>query len=279
MRAAPIPPGLLQAAMRLRTPLSLAAAAILLVSSITGPRWLNWMAIALFAAVLVLLFLPGAIPADSRRDPVRVLAPVRGRWVAINSPASRTPSHGTHAYGQTYAIDLIHHPDEGRPWSGVVSWPLARRPQAFPGFGQPVFAPADGVVVRVSDWQRDHWSRNSWPAVAYMLVEGSLREATGPGRVLGNHIVLDLGDGVYALLAHLCRRSAVVATGDRVRAGQQLAACGNSGNSSEPHVHFQLMDRSRALLGSGLPFEFSAGVPKTGQAFTPEAPEAVRAPD
>src|SRR5689334_22768157 len=106
-----------------------------------------------------------------------------------------------------------------------------------------------------------------------LLVEGALREATGPGRILGNHIVLDLGGGVYAVLAHLRRRSALVAPGDRVRAGQVIAACGNSGNSSEPHLHFQLMDRPGVLLGAGLPFAFTGtgltgtGVPRNGEAL------------
>jgi murein DD-endopeptidase MepM/ murein hydrolase activator NlpD len=253
------------AALRLRTVFALAAAAVLVVGSFTGPRWLTWAALAGVAVALILLFVPAA-PPGTRRAPVAVQPPVRGRWTALNSPASRTPSHGTHAYGQTYAIDLVHEPDPARPRVALTRWPLARRPQAFPGFGQPVLAPADGVVVRVSDWQRDHWSRTSWPAVIYlMLVEGLVREATGPGRVVGNHLVLDLGDGVYALLAHLRRRSALVGQGDRIRAGQRLAACGNSGNSSEPHLHFQLMDRPGVLLGAGLPFTFPGGVPCTGQ--------------
>jgi len=253
------------AVLRLRTVLTLATAAVLVVASFTGPRWLTWAATACFAAALVLLFVP-ATPPETRREPIEVEPPVRGRWVAVNSPASRTPSHGTHAYGQTHAIDLVHDPDPARPRVALVRWPLARPPRTFPGYGQPVLAPADAVVVRASDWQRDHWSRNSWPAVLYMmLIEGSLRELTGPGRVVGNHIVLDLGDGVYAVLAHLRRRSALVTKGDRVRAGQPLAACGNSGNSSEPHVHFQLMDRPGVLLAAGLPFEFDGGVPAAGQ--------------
>ncbi len=76
-----------------------------------------------------------------------------------------------------------------------------------------------------------------------------LVELLGPGRILGNHVVLDLGDEVYAALAHLRRGSVRVRPGDRVAAGQQLAACGNSGNSTEPHLHFQLMDHPSLHLG------------------------------
>jgi hypothetical protein len=59
-----------------------------------------------------------------------------------------------------------------------------------------VLAPADGVVVRAHGRERDHRSRSSWPSLLYLFAEGSLRELTGPSRVLGNHVVLDLGDGV-----------------------------------------------------------------------------------
>jgi murein DD-endopeptidase MepM/ murein hydrolase activator NlpD len=44
--------------------------------------------------------------------------------------------------------------------------------------------------------------------------------------------------------------------GQRVTAGEQLAECGNSGNSSEPHLHFQLMDHPRVSFSAGLPFRF-----------------------
>ncbi|HEX6338772.1 MAG TPA: M23 family metallopeptidase [Jiangellaceae bacterium] len=219
---------------------------------------------------------------DLAREPVTVRPPVRGRWLAINSPASRVPSHGTRELGQTYAIDLVHQPDPRVRWRGVHRWPPARRPRTFPAFGQPIFAPADGVVVAASGWQRDHLSRNSVPGLVYlvpeMLVRGALSLLNG-FFVIGNHVVLDLGDGVYAVLAHLKRRSLLVRVGDRVQAGQQLAECGNSGNTSEPHLHFHLMDHRRAAVAAGVPFDFDryeiggqvrSGVPANNEAFTVE---------
>ena len=56
--------------------------------------------------------------------PVSVAAPVRGSWLALNSPTSRVPSHGVQAWAQTYAVDLVYDPADGsRPCFG--SWPLA----------------------------------------------------------------------------------------------------------------------------------------------------------
>ena len=77
-------------------------------------------------------------------------------------PATKVPSHGIRAYGQTYAIDILHPRPPDAP--AKIGWGLGmRRPERFPTFGAPVLAVADGVVVRVSDWQRDHRSRDSWP--------------------------------------------------------------------------------------------------------------------
>jgi hypothetical protein len=214
----------------------------------------------LILAALVLSFVPYG---QVKRAPIEVLSPVHGRWVAINSPADKVPSHGVHSCGQAYAIDLVYWPDESTPWQGVQKRPLARRADSFFGFGQPIYAPASGTVVKARDFWRDHWSRNSWPALLYMFVEGTLRELLGPGGLLGNHVVLDLGDGVYAAFAHLKRGSVQVTKGQRVAAGQQLAECGNSGNSSEPHLHFQLMEHPHASIAAGLPFTFKEyGVPR-----------------
>ena len=144
-----------------------------------------------------------------------------------------------------------------------------------------MLAPAGGVVVRAHDRERDHWSRTSPPAMLYLLLEGAPRELLRPGRILGNHVVLDLGDGVYALFAHLRRGSLRVRRGERVEPGQQLAECGNSGNSSEPHLHFQLMDHPSVLLAAGLPMRFDrldgerAGVPHAGRPFSAPPPEPV----
>lgn len=188
------------------------------------------------------------------RPAVTVAAPVRGRWRAVNSPGDGVPSHGIVAYGQSHAVDLVQEPADGsRP--GFGWWPVMRRPTDFPGFGQPVYAPMDGVVVRAADRQRDHLSRSSWPALVYLLAEG-VRELLGPRLILGNHVIVDRGDGVYAVLAHLRRGSLCVTRGQSVRAGEVLAECGNSGNTTEPHLHFQLMDHRNPLFAAGLPVSF-----------------------
>ncbi|GGF00218.1 hypothetical protein GCM10011313_23960 [Mycetocola zhadangensis] len=185
-----------------------------------------------------------------------VTSPVVGRWMGMNSPTSKVPSHGIRAYGQAYAIDLVAEPPGvDRPAFG--SGAAFRRPEEYPAFGQPVRAMIDGVVVKASTSQPDHRARSTWPSVIYLMLEGMIRELGGPRFILGNHVTIRGNDGVYALVAHLKQASLLVSVGDTVRAGQVIADCGNSGNTSEPHVHAQLMDRASVWTAQGLPMAFA----------------------
>lgn len=257
---------------RVRIPL-LALSAVLLIASSLGviPPLVGPVAIVVAMAVYLRL---GTV----RREPIEVAVPVRGRWAALNSSGTRVPSHGTQAYGQAYAVDLVHEPlDRPRPAFGSGAW--TRPPEDYPAFGQPVLAPADATVVRTHDRERDHGSRASWAGLAYMIAEGIGRGLLGPNRVLGNHVVLGLDPHGYALVAHLRGGSVRVAPGDRVRAGEQVAECGNTGNSSEPHVHFQVMDHRARSWPRDCPSaspattstaSLAAGCRRTGRPSPPE---------
>ncbi|MGK5551359.1 M23 family metallopeptidase [Actinomadura kijaniata] len=278
-----------RALARFGTPLVLAGMALTFTRPLHGVGELGAAGLALIVTGLTLVLLPTR-PAG--RAPVPLRSPVEGRWVPVNSPADRVPSHGTHELGQTHAIDLVHAPDPDAEWRPVRPGVVGARAEAFPAFGRPVHAPAGGVVVAASGWQRDHRARNTWPGLLYLLVEGmvfrsllSLATLSAGRFVLGNHVILDLGDGVYAVLAHLRRGSVRVRRGERVAAGEVLGEVGNSGNSSEPHLHFHLMDRARPMLSQGVPFAFGyldddgarhTGVPGGRRPFTAPAADAAR---
>lgn len=210
------------------------------------------LALALLALWLLVVLLGRRTLVE--REGQAVHSPVVGRWLAVNSPASKVPSHGTRGYGQAYAVDLVHEPDgvERPGWGN----PAMRAPEEYPAFGQPVLAMVDGVVVSASGWRRDHRSRSSAWALVYLMLEGMFRELGGPGFVVGNHVTIRTADGTYALVAHLRRGSVRVTRGDVVRAGERVGSCGNSGNSSEPHVHAQLMDRRSLWTAAGVPMAF-----------------------
>lgn len=203
--------------------------------------------------LLVLVFALAFVRApDSRRTPVELAAPLRGTWVAINSPGTAVPSHGVKAMGQKYAVDVLQ-PDPDA--SSTIGWGLSpRRPQTFPSFGRPIHSMADGTVVRATDGRRDHGARDTWPLLLLMMVvESFLRELRGVGGIYGNHVLVRHDDGIVAAYAHLRHGSAAVRAGDRVTVGEKLAEVGNTGNTSEPHLHVHLMDDERPSAAAGIP--------------------------
>ncbi|MDI6103164.1 M23 family metallopeptidase [Actinoplanes sp. NEAU-A12] len=210
--------------------------------------------LALTAVPLVLAFVRAP---RSPRPAVDLAPPVHGRWVALNSPGTAVPSHGVRAYGQTYAVDLLR-PSPGAP--ATIGWSLRTRPpESYPCFGAPVLAMAPGTVIRATDTQRDHRSRDTWPALLWMMtVEAFARELAGVSRILGNHVIVEHDDGTWAAYAHLRHGSAQVRPGDRVTAGRQLAEVGNTGNTSEPHLHVQLMDDPHPPAAAGIPMRWPA---------------------
>jgi murein DD-endopeptidase MepM/ murein hydrolase activator NlpD len=74
--------------------------------------------------------------------------------------------------------------------------------------------------------------------------------------IAGNHVTLDLGDGRYAMYDHMVPHSITVHVGDHVKTGDKLGLLGNSGNTTGPHLHFQISDRPSTLDTTSLPFVF-----------------------
>ncbi|WP_430592489.1 M23 family metallopeptidase [Humidisolicoccus flavus] len=266
------------AVYRVRGALMFIAAGILMLNlllsltgldeNFSGEQWVTVRLVFAFGAmglIVVSLLLVFAGPSALPKPETRTLqAPVQGRWRGMNSPATKVPSHGLRAYGQAYAIDLVFEPsDEARPAYGTG--PAMRASDEYPAFGQPVLAMIDGVVVAASGWRRDHRARSNHFGLAYMMAEGAVRELGGPGFILGNHVTIRSDDGVFATVAHLQQGSVTVRVGDRVSTGQQIARCGNSGNSSEPHMHAQLMDRKSPWIAQGIAMAF-AGISIEGSA-------------
>ncbi|SOD97723.1 M23 family metallopeptidase [Blastococcus haudaquaticus] len=190
-------------------------------------------------------------------DPVALALPFRGTWIAQNSPARRVPSHGTDLFATTYAMDFVavrgRRTATTRDWRTVLSTEPVDR---FLAFGQPILAPAAGRVVSVHEGEPDHEARRSQPALIPYALTQAARVRGGAGAIAGNHVVLECADGGYVLLAHLRAGSLQVTPGQVVEAGQELGSCGNSGNSTQPHVHVQVMDRADAVKATALPMTF-----------------------
>jgi hypothetical protein len=190
---------------------------------------------------------------------IELALPFVGRWLAQNSPSRRVPSHGSDLFGERYAIDFVH-VDERRRTAAVRDWRTllaTEPPERFFAFGQPILAPVNGIVADVHDGELDHDGRRSQLAlVPYVLGQGA-RLRRGVQALAGNFVTIALPDGSgFVALAHLRFGSVRVRTGQHVIEGELIAECGNSGNSTEPHVHLQAMDSADLSLAQGMPMSF-----------------------
>jgi hypothetical protein len=190
---------------------------------------------------------------------VEVSLPFRGRWLTQNSPARRVPSHGIDVFGERYAIDFVAVDDQrrtaaGRDWRTFLG---SEPPERFVAFGQPILAPEGGTVVRIHDGEPDHEARRSQLALVPYAVGQAGRLRRGVAAVAGNHVIIALSGGeVFVALAHLRAGSLQVDVGQSVGEGEPVAECGNSGNSTQPHLHLQAMDSADLSVARGVPMTF-----------------------
>jgi murein DD-endopeptidase MepM/ murein hydrolase activator NlpD len=148
-------------------------------------------------------------------------------------------------------------------------------PEVFVGFGAPILAPASGTVVAAVDGEVDHEARRSQLALIPYALSQARRVREGVRAIAGNHVVIAMSSsGPFVLLAHLRRGSVGVAIGSTVEAGEVIGLCGNSGNSTQPHVHVQDTDSTAWPTARGRPIIFVRShvsgddwLPRNGEAF------------
>ncbi len=195
-------------------------------------------------------------------DSVGLAYPFEGPWQTRNSPANRVPSHGTTLFASSYAIDFVPLDLAGR--SAPVTFGSLVRPEPadrFPGFGRPILAPVDGAVIAVHDTEPDHDSYRGLPSVRYALTQRR-RAAAGWVALAGNHVMIQTPDGLVVAVCHLRHGSAQVRLGKHVRVFEPLGGCGNSGNSTEPHLHLQVIDRPDVHRAVAVPITFGGHLPR-----------------
>ena len=171
--------------------------------------------------------------------------PLRGtRWVAFNGLSnpehrrSTIPVDGMVHIAQRFAIDWQSLGPDGLPSHGDT-----KSNANFYCYGAELLAVADGRVSNVKDGLPDNAGSNQDRAVPVTLET-----------IAGNYVMLDLGQGRFALYAHLQPGSLKVKIGDVVKSGQVLGLFGNSGNSDAPHLHFHLVDANSPLGAEGIPY-------------------------
>ncbi len=217
--------------------------AFLLVLCATGwsvwhrPVW-NWWRVAGLGMILLLAASPFVFRVypssyDDRPSQIRFRVPLDGPIAVAWGGATPDVNYHVVAPDQRWAYDLFvikdgkTHRDERIELEDYYCYDI------------PVLAPADGVVQATYGDSRD-------------MPIGML----GGTPAGGNQIVIEVAKNQYLFLCHLKPGSITAKPGDRVTKGQIVARVGNSGNTSEPHLHIHLQDTSEDHLGEGIPLYF-----------------------
>lgn len=199
--------------------------------------WLSiWMILGnLYAKISYGSKLPSKDNYDCKVD---YILPFTGKWTVFNGGADKALSHSWDIIPQRYAYDFIIMDDEGKSFRGD-----SKNLQSYYCYGEDVIAPADGIVVKVSNKHRD--SRVTGTKVFCDTWD-----------IRGNFIVIKHAEKEFSVVAHLIPGSIPQQVGDKVKQGEVIGKCGNSGNTSEPHIHFQLQSGKSFFASAGLPISF-----------------------
>ena len=175
-----------------------------------------------------------------------IASPLKGEnWFTPNGPSNVSihrrvmiPMDGKVEIPERFAVDWIEVDEKGLSYKGDP-----KKNENYYAYKKPIYAVASGKVVAAKDGIPENTPTEKEMAVTINL------ETIG-----GNYIIQEVAPGIYAFYAHMIPGSQKVKVGDLVKEGALIGLLGNSGNSSEPHLHFQLIDQANPLHGEGLPF-------------------------
>ena len=204
---------------------------------------------------------------------IEIMCPVKGVWAFLNPPGHHPD-----------AKDFVAVNESGKPYRATA---LARHllweidASSTFAWEREVHAPFDARVIGCVNSCADRETLNLVRDVISGLILAKKHDMNDTNFFLGNHIILQSDRGIYALFAHLRKGSIRIEKGERVNTGDVVGAIGNSGNSIQPHLHFQLMKEDSPFSANPLPFVFSSyevwegktwkrkqtSLPKNGQVF------------
>lgn len=164
------------------------------------------------------------------RNITRLSLPFSGEWNIFWGGDTKEQNYHILNKAQKNAFDILIQDDRGKSYrtNGKTN-------EDYYAFGQPVTAPCDGEVVLAVDGVKDN-------------IPGEMN----PMFLSGNTVMLKTTNDEFLLLAHFKQFSLQVKQGDKVKQGQLLGLCGNSGNSSEAHLHFHIQNRENMTDAVGI---------------------------
>jgi Peptidase family M23 len=188
------------------------------------------------------------LPLPVSRDRPVVLGPpvAPGKWLVSEGCCANVSHHrnglvavdGALAVAQRFAIDFYLVDEENRTWIGDPT-----DLHSYLSYGQSAIAAANGTVVVAFDGLADQPPPGPPPS----------RPIT---ETVGNHVIVKVSDDTYLLYAHLKPGTIEVEVGDRLRRGDEIGEIGSTGNSSTPHLHFQVLTTPTFFPTDSTPFVF-----------------------
>jgi murein DD-endopeptidase MepM/ murein hydrolase activator NlpD len=167
-----------------------------------------------------LLFKPYTETKEIVRNTTKMKLPFKGEWSVTWGGDTKEQNYHVESVAQKNAFDILIKDEQGSTHKGT-----GESNEDYYAFGKELYAPCDGEVVLVVDGVKDN-------------IPGVLN----PIYIPGNTVIIKTATGEYAFFAHFKQNSIVVKQGQKVNTGALLGLCGNSGNSSEAHLHFHLQN-------------------------------------
>ncbi|MGE8001162.1 peptidoglycan DD-metalloendopeptidase family protein [Lysinibacillus sp. NPDC093190] len=173
---------------------------------------------------------------DQQYTENKFIMPIRGEWFVFWGGTNEFVNYHYVYENQRYAYDLVKVQDGQSYQNSQI------RNENFYAFDEDIIAPADGKIVKVVDGKKDN-------------VPGKMDEHNPAG----NYVMIEHANHEFSMIAHFKNNSILVKAGEIVTEGQLIGKCGNSGNSSEPHIHFQVMDSPDLVYGKSIRILFKDG--------------------
>lgn len=169
-------------------------------------------------------------PQIQKQNTSKMQLPFKGGWTVFWGGDTKEQNYHVVAKMQKNAFDMIITNPEGKSYRTN-----GKKNDDYYAFGQHLTAPCEAEVVFAVDGVKDN-------------IPGLMNTM----HTLGNSILLKTQQNEYILFAHFKQGTIKVKQGDKVKTGQLLGQCGNSGNSSEPHLHFHIQDAEDFNLATGV---------------------------
>jgi len=176
-----------------------------------------------------LLFKPYTEAKEIIRNNTKMKLPFKGGWSVTWGGDTKEQNYHVESVAQKNAFDFLIYDEKGLTHKGT-----GEANEDYYAFGKELYAPCDGEVVLVVDGIKDN-------------IPGILN----PIYIPGNTVIIKTANGEFVFFAHFKQHSIVVKQGQKVTTGALLGLCGNSGNSSEPHLHFHLQNTEDMTKATG----------------------------